>query len=56
MISELWTFGLQNLFVRTREPIFLTYEPSDKRTFRLMNLRTYEPSDITERLHLQYSV
>ena len=22
-------FGLQNLFVRTREPFFLTYEPSD---------------------------
>ena len=29
MISELWTFGLQNLFVRTRETFFLTYEPSD---------------------------
>ena len=29
MISESWTFGLQNLFVRTREPFFLTYEPSD---------------------------
>ena len=29
MISEFWTFGLQNLFVRTPEPFFLTYEPSD---------------------------
>ena len=29
MILELWTFGLQNLFVRTREPFFLTYEPSN---------------------------
>ena len=29
MISEFWTFGLQNLFVRTPEPFFLTYEPTD---------------------------
>ena len=34
MISEFWTFGLQNLFVRTREPFF-----------SVMNLRTKEPSD-----------
>ena len=36
MISELWTFGLQNLFVRTLEPVF-----SNLRTFGLNNLRTY---------------
>ena len=41
MISEYWTFGLQNLFVRTREPFF-----SNLRTFGLMNLLTYEPSDL----------
>ena len=38
--------------LRTTEPFrsdsrtfFLTYEPSDLRTFGLMNLLTYEPSD-----------
>ena len=41
MISELWTFGLQNLFVRTREPFF-----SNLRTFGLKNLRTHEPSNL----------
>ena len=41
MISESWTFGLQNLFVRTREPFF-----SNLRTFGLMNLRTCEPSNL----------
>ena len=40
MILELWTFGLQNLFVRTREPFF-----SNLRTFGLKNLRTHEPSN-----------
>ena len=41
MISEYWTFGLQNLFVRTREPFF-----SNLRTFGLKNLRTPEPSNL----------
>ena len=41
MISEFWTFGLQNLFVRTREPFF-----SNLRTFELKNLRTQEPSNL----------
>ena len=41
MISESWTFGLQNLFVRTREPFF-----SNLRTFGLKNLRTHEPSNL----------
>ena len=41
MISEYWTFGLQNLFVRTREPFF-----SNLRTFGLKNLRTHEPSNL----------
>ena len=41
MISEFWTFGLQNLFVRTREPFF-----SNLRTFGLKNLRTHEPSNL----------
>ena len=41
MISEVWTFGLQNLFVRTREPFF-----SNLRTFGLKNLRTHEPSNL----------
>ena len=41
MISEYWTFGLQNLFVRTREPFF-----SNLRTFGLKNLRTREPSNL----------
>ena len=41
MISELRTFGLQNLFVRTREPFF-----SNLRTFGLKNLRTLEPSNL----------
>ena len=38
MISEYWTFGLQNLFVRTRQSFFLT-----------TNLRTKEPSDYADR-------
>ena len=41
MISEIWTFGLENLFVRTREPFF-----SNLRTFGLKNLRTHEPSNL----------
>ena len=41
MISEFWTFGLQNPFVRTREPFF-----SNLRTFELKNLRTHEPSNL----------
>ena len=41
MISEFWTFGLQNLFVRTPEPFF-----SNLRTFGLKNLRTREPSNL----------
>ena len=41
MISEYWTFGLQNLFARTREPFF-----SNLRTFGLKNLRTPEPSNL----------
>ena len=41
MLSELWTFGLQNLFVRTREPFF-----SNLRTFGLKNLRTHEHSNL----------
>ena len=41
LISELWTFGLQNLFVRTREPFF-----SNLGTFGLKNLRTREPSNL----------
>ena len=41
VISEFWTFGLQNLFVRTREPFF-----SNLRTFELKNLRTHEPSNL----------
>ena len=41
MISEFWTFGLQNLFFRTREPFF-----SNLRTFGLKNLRTHEPSNL----------
>ena len=41
MISEFWTFGLQNLFVRPREPFF-----SNLRTFGLKNLRTHEPSNL----------
>ena len=41
MISESWTFGLQNLFVRTREPFF-----SNSRTFGLKNRRTHEPSNL----------
>ena len=40
-ISEFWTFGLQNLFVRTPEPFF-----SNLRTFGLKNLRTREPSNL----------
>ena len=30
----------------SRTSFFLTYEPSDWRTFGLVNLRTYEPSDL----------
>ena len=41
MISEFWTFGLQNLFVRTPEPFF-----SNLRTFGLKNLRTRESSNL----------
>ena len=41
MISEFWTFGLQNLFVRTREPFF-----TNLRTFGLKNLRTHELSNL----------
>ena len=41
MISEYWTFGVQNLFIRTREPFF-----SNLRTFGLKNLRTHEPSNL----------
>ena len=41
MISEYWTFGLHNLFVRTREPFF-----SNLRTVGLKNLRTHEPSNL----------
>ena len=41
MISEFWTFGLQNLFVRTPEPFF-----SNLRTFGLKNLRTRKPSNL----------
>ena len=41
MISEFWTFGLQNLFVRTPESFF-----SNLRTFGLKNLRTLEPSNL----------
>ena len=41
MISEFWTFGVQNLFVRTREPFF-----SNLRTFGLKHRRTHEPSNL----------
>ena len=41
MISEFWTFGLHNLFVRTPETLF-----SNLRTFGLKNLRTREPSNL----------
>ena len=43
MISEFWTFGLQNLFVRTREPFFLTLI----RTFGLKNFQTYGLGPVT---------
>ena len=31
-ILEYWTFGLQNLFIQTAEPFFLTYEPKNLQT------------------------
>ena len=46
MISEYWTFGLQNPFIFDLRTFGLknirTKETSDSRTFELTNLRTYE--------------